>query len=112
MALESFQMAKKKMKTPEQTPATASTSAPAKRRAPAQKKRAAAPIDVATIGGTEALATASENGGGASATTDRQPSHDEIAEAAYFRHLNRGTSQGDEFNDWLEAERELRDRNR
>ena len=40
----------------------------------------------------------------------RQPTRAEIAEAAYFRHLNRGGISGDEFNDWVEAERELKQR--
>lgn len=38
------------------------------------------------------------------------PSHDEIAQAAYRRYLNRGASDGRDFDDWLEAERELRSR--
>lgn len=41
-----------------------------------------------------------------------QPTAAEIAEAAYFRHLNRGGAQGSEFNDWIEAERELKARRR
>ena len=66
------------------------------------------------MGGTEPLAHASDTG--ANTTTQNngghQPSHDEIAQAAYFRHLNRGGSGGDEFDDWVEAERELRERQR
>jgi hypothetical protein len=70
------------------------TSAPpagAKRRAPAKKKTAAA--------------TASASG-----NNRPGPTQAEIAEAAYYRHLNRGGIQGDEFSDWLEAERELKDK--
>jgi hypothetical protein len=37
------------------------------------------------------------------------PTHAEIAEAAYQRYLNRGRVHGRDFDDWLEAERELRD---
>lgn len=37
------------------------------------------------------------------------PSPDEIAEAAYHRYLSRGGSDGGDFGDWLEAERELRE---
>jgi hypothetical protein len=109
-------MAKKNTKsTDPSAPAPAST--PAKRRVAAPKKSPAAPpIDVATVGGTEPLETASDTGartgGGVSGNGDYQPSHDEIAQAAYFRHLNRGGSSGDEFNDWVEAERELRHRRR
>jgi len=38
------------------------------------------------------------------------PTYDEIAEAAYQRYLQRGAADGRDFDDWLEAERELRAR--
>jgi hypothetical protein len=38
------------------------------------------------------------------------PSYDEIAEAAYQRYLKRGGLDGQDFDDWLEAERELKSR--
>jgi len=38
------------------------------------------------------------------------PSYDEIAQAAYHRYLNRGGQHGADFDDWVEAERELRAR--
>jgi hypothetical protein len=38
----------------------------------------------------------------------RNPTHAEIAEAAYRRYLNRGGEHGRDFDDWLEAEQELR----
>jgi hypothetical protein len=111
-------MAKKTAKnsdTPTSTPA-----APARRRAPAKKtpSEAAPAIDVATVGPTERIASASDTRsttipaetGTTSSNGGHQPSHDEIAQAAYFRHLNRGGSGGGEFDDWVEAERELRDR--
>ena len=50
-------------------------------------------------------------GGSNSAGQAYQPSHQEVAEAAYLRYLRRGGQSGDEFNDWVEAERELRGRN-
>jgi hypothetical protein len=42
----------------------------------------------------------------------RDPTPDEIAEAAYHRYLSRQAGQGigSEFDDWVEAERELRSR--
>jgi len=40
----------------------------------------------------------------------REPTFEEIAEAAYHRYLKRGGSQGTDFEDWLEAERDLRSR--
>ena len=38
------------------------------------------------------------------------PSHDEIAEAAYHRYLSRGGGPGSDFDDWVAAERDLRSR--
>jgi hypothetical protein len=38
------------------------------------------------------------------------PTYDEIAEAAYQRYLQRGAADGRDFDDWLEAERELKAR--
>ena len=38
------------------------------------------------------------------------PTYDEIAEAAYQRYLRRGGTDGQDFDDWLEAERELKAR--
>ena len=38
------------------------------------------------------------------------PTYDEIAEAAYQRYLRRGGGDGQDFDDWVEAERELRER--
>ena len=35
------------------------------------------------------------------------PTHNEIAEAAYHRYLNRGGGHGRDADDWYEAEREL-----
>jgi hypothetical protein len=35
------------------------------------------------------------------------PSYEEIAEAAYLRFLSRGGDHGSDFDDWVEAEREL-----
>ena len=37
----------------------------------------------------------------------REPTFEEIAEAAYHRYLKRGGGHGADFEDWLEAEREL-----
>ena len=40
------------------------------------------------------------------------PTHNEIAEAAYHRYLNRGGGHGRDADDWFEAERDLRVRRR
>jgi hypothetical protein len=42
--------------------------------------------------------------------TTTPPSYDQIAEAAYHRYLKRGGGDGSDFDDWVEAERELRAR--
>ena len=38
------------------------------------------------------------------------PTHEEIAIAAYQIYLSRGTGEGSEVDDWLQAERELLER--
>ena len=37
-----------------------------------------------------------------------EPSEEEIRSRAYRRYLERGGGDGQDFDDWLEAERELR----
>ena len=54
----------------------------------------------------------SSAGGDGGNTTEYSPSYDEIAEAAYQRYLKRGGGDGQDFDDWLEAERELKTRRR
>jgi hypothetical protein len=44
----------------------------------------------------------------AESSTPDSPTYDEIAEAAYHRYLRRGAENGADFDDWVEAERELR----
>jgi hypothetical protein len=46
------------------------------------------------------------------ADSSDDPTYDEIAEAAYQRYLQRGAADGRDFDDWLEAERELKARRR
>jgi hypothetical protein len=43
---------------------------------------------------------------------DRPPTHDEIAAEAYAIYESRGGEHGQDTNDWLEAERRLRERSR
>jgi hypothetical protein len=43
-------------------------------------------------------------------SSDAAPSYDQIAEAAYHRYLRRGAEHGRDFEDWVEAERELKQR--
>jgi hypothetical protein len=39
------------------------------------------------------------------------PTFEQISEAAYHRYLQRGGQHGQDFDDWLDAERSLRSRN-
>jgi len=55
------------------------------------------------------MSSSADSTGGAAAFN---PTYDEIAEAAYQRYLQRGGSDGQDFEDWLEAERELKSRRR
>lgn len=43
-------------------------------------------------------------------TVTHEPSYDDIARTAYQRYLSRGGVDGGDFDDWVEAERELRSR--
>ena len=38
------------------------------------------------------------------------PTYEQIAEAAYHRYLQRGGHHGNDFDDWIDAERALRSR--
>jgi len=112
---EKYTMAKKNTRTTDET--ASPSAAPTRRRAASTRKSAAAPpIDVATVSGIEPIATAADAGAAPpddpTGTDSREPTYQQIAEAAYYRHLNRGDAGGDQFNDWLEAERELRTRRR
>ena len=43
---------------------------------------------------------------------DRPPTHEEIAAEAYVIYESRGGEHGQDTDDWLEAERRLRERSR
>jgi hypothetical protein len=49
---------------------------------------------------------------GGNGTPAHSPTYEEIAEAAYHRYLSRGAGHGNDLNDWIEAEQELRQRPR
>jgi hypothetical protein len=84
-------MAKKKSAGPG-VPASGATNAPA-----APRRRSSA--------GPAPRRATSEDG-----DARPNPSHEEIAEAAYLRYLSRRGSHGSDFDDWVEAEHELRSR--
>ena len=88
---------------PPATPVTRPRRAPAKR-APL---RAAQPAEVS---GTPpaAIDRASDSAAAGELPGVHSPSYEEIAEAAYHRFLQRGGSDGSDFDDWIAAERDLR----
>ncbi len=98
-------MAKKKTTGTDSTAAPMPSSVP-RRRAPAKRS---APEAAAQA--YDAVSTASlETGASGNGHSAESPSYDEIAEEAYRRYLRRGGEHGRDFDDWLEAERELRSR--
>ena len=92
------------------------TDTAAEKTTPTPRRRAATP----RAPGTETAAL-SGNANGMSDSTPTlmsspaavpivPPTYDQIAEAAYLRYLNRGGGDGRDFEDWLEAEQELKGR--
>lgn len=69
-------------------------------RASADSQRSASVDEVADRSLSQAAGTSASG----------SPTYDEIAEAAYQRYLRRGGGDGQDFDDWVEAERELRAR--
>lgn len=104
-----------KTKHSDDTPRTPRTRTAAPRRSPARRTTPAAEAAAASAvhaptapgaapGDTDVASSGPVHGA--------EPSYLEIAEAAYLRYLQRGASHGRDFDDWLEAERELRSRYR
>lgn len=98
-------MAKKNIDGTAATPRRASTT-----RRTTKKDPAAAPIDIASVTPVEPIATAADRRGISTDSTYR-PAYDDIAREAYLRYLRRGGSDGQDVDDWIEAERELAGRN-
>ena len=84
------------------TPARSRSRGPARASTPPRSASNDA-ADVSTSSSNAGAATADDSG-------SYSPTYDEIAEAAYQRYLKRGGADGQDFDDWLEAERELRSR--
>lgn len=72
--------------------------------APTNRRRATAPRRATTA--SDPVATTND----LPAAAQPGPSADEIAQEAYLRYLSRGGGDGQDFDDWLEAERELKKR--
>jgi hypothetical protein len=88
-------------------------SAPQKSRRP--RVTAAAPED--TIGAYPGVERSEDDGArgqviagsqSSGSRSNAEPSPDQIRERAYQRYLERGGNHGMHFEDWLEAERELK----
>ncbi len=77
---------------------------------PRQPKTATAPRAASPAPPKARAAKARRNS--APAEPAREPTHDQISEAAYHRYLQRGGGHGLEFDDWIEAERELKTKKR
>jgi hypothetical protein len=114
-------MAKKKLPTP-QTSTQASTNdgaatasgrrrskdvAQANDRSTATGTTVTTSEEVLAASNTESDVLSSPHDGGGSSSS---PSYDEIAQAAYQRYLERGGGHGRDFEDWVEAERQLSSR--
>jgi hypothetical protein len=61
-------------------------------------------VDIASVSPAEPIHIAEDRARG---NGSPQPSPDEIAQAAYQLYLSRGGTHGRDFDDWIEAEREL-----
>ena len=84
----------------EPTPARPRSRGPARSSSPSQRSATA-----------DAAADRSTSAAGAQVPAgNSDPTYDEIAEAAYQRYLRRGGADGQDFDDWVEAERELKSR--
>ena len=73
------------------------------------KKSADAPASLGPSPSRPPRARAADTVRGGSTGTI-EPIYNEIAEAAYLRYLSRGGTHGQDVDDWMEAERELRAR--
>jgi hypothetical protein len=103
-------MAKKK--TPDIAPAAPEKQVVAPRRRAATKKTSSETVIEATHAnnGSNGADSTPTPVSAADAPARERPSYDQIAEAAYLRYLNRGGSDGRDFDDWVAAEQELKTR--
>jgi|SRR5689334_23205328 len=85
--------------------ATAAPPRPRARRSRAGESGETSPADAAIASTDPDLSSAAD----ADMTSDGwQPTEEDIRVRAYHRYLERGGSHGLDFDDWLEAERELK----
>jgi hypothetical protein len=77
-----------------------------RRRAARTPQAVPPPVDGIAVPEPEPISTAAD----AEPRVSGPPNQDDIAREAYLRYLKRGGDHGRDFDDWLEAERELRSR--
>jgi len=110
-------MAKKNIRS-EKSDTSMNSPAPERRRTVrATTRKSATGLDVPTTpiaepDGSPAVVrdTAAEMHVGGEGNGTPAPTFDQIAEAAYHRYLQRGGQHGQDFEDWIDAERALRAR--
>ena len=81
----------------------AAPAAPAQPKARRAKVAAPGPDMMGAYSGVESVRQHAD-----SRSLGSEPSEEDIRMRAYHRYLQRGGSHGTEFEDWLEAERELK----
>ena len=79
-----------KRTTRSKAPDAASDQSVMPKRAPATRTKRSTPVDSKPV------------------ETPHEPTEDEIRHRAYQRYLERGGSHGSDFDDWLDAEQDLR----
>lgn len=107
-------MAKKKNNAKPAAPTPPSAKSAAPKPLPKRDPATAAPSSPVRSRGTRTVSPDSvpdlRGAADASPAKPGNPGYDEIAEAAYHRYLGRGARDGGDFDDWVEAERDLRAR--
>ena len=102
-------MANKNTSEPDNRSNRSRTGAAAKPAAQRRPATTASSRAQSSSGGAASMDTAADMS--VSVNADQgNPGYDEIAEAAYHRFLRRGGQDGGDVDDWVEAERELRER--
>ncbi|MGE0450600.1 MAG: DUF2934 domain-containing protein [Vicinamibacterales bacterium] len=93
---------------PEAAPVPAAKTAKPRARRPPKKAPVDGPPDSGEINRIVAAQAASDASVGSGVEAPLSPADDEIRLRAYHRYLERGGGHGLDFEDWLAAERELK----
>lgn len=101
-------MAKQPPRSDAQDTATAQPGRQRRARAAGGRGGNAAPVDTASAEPGTGTVTEPSTADRRSTALTSEPSEEEIRLRAYHRYLERGGAHGMDFEDWLEAERELK----